>query len=110
MFAGKDADAEGEAVVLAAELVHPVFGDGGLALADLDADVGVLTEAFGSGVGGDEVVDRVSDLGDNVNADLLGHGEPPASSGEAKADCKRCKATGRVSDISTLRWTLAYRT
>jgi len=31
MLAGKDADAEGEAVVLAAKLVHPVFGDGGLA-------------------------------------------------------------------------------
>ena len=46
MLAGENADAESEAVVLTAELVHPVFGDGNLALADLDADVGVLAEAL----------------------------------------------------------------
>src|SRR5256886_6370873 len=55
-----------EAVVLAAELVHPVLGDRALAFRYLQPDIGVLAEALGAGIGADEIEDGVADLRDDI--------------------------------------------
>src|SRR5438093_9235528 len=74
LVAGQYPHAEGEAVVLGAELVHPVLRHGAFAFADLQPDIRVLPEALGARVRGDEVENGVTDLRDNVDGDLFGHG------------------------------------
>src|SRR5439155_1357213 len=79
--AGDNADAEGAAVVLAAELVHPVLGDPNLALPHLDAHVRVAAAALDFRVGRNEVEHSLAQLPDDVDGDLAGHAGPPAGAG-----------------------------
>jgi len=76
LLAGEDADAEGEAVVFAAELVHAVLGHRHLPLAHLDAHVGVAAVALALRVAGKEVGHGVPHLRERLDTHSLGHVYP----------------------------------
>ena len=72
----QNTDAEGEAVVLAAELIHPILGHRHLTLAHLNANVGVATVTLATAIGGDQVEHGVAHLRDRIDTYSLGHVYP----------------------------------
>src|SRR5581483_2024903 len=91
--AGDDAHAEGEAVVLAAELIHAVLRHRGLAFVDTDAQVGVMAVVTGAWIGGDEVRHGGADGGDGINRYSLWQAIPSLVSRPSGSSYRRIVAT-----------------
>jgi hypothetical protein len=88
---GEHADAHGEAVIVARELGRPVLGRRRLALAHLEANVGVVEVRESARVVGREAAYELTDAVDQVDAEALGH---PVR-GPRTARPRRCRRARR---------------